>query len=50
MLVNFAVVSGGSALVAASLIAGTGTLTQTLGLLFGRLNTYFLKPSTTEIL
>merc|ERR1712079_991940 len=33
--VNFSVVSGGAALVAASLIAGTGYLTPALGLLFG---------------
>ena len=38
--VNFSVVSGGAALVAASLIAGTGYLTPALGLLFGELLEY----------
>ena len=33
--VNFSVVSGGSALVAASLIAGSSSLTPALALLFG---------------
>ena len=37
-LVNFSVVSGGAALVAASLVAGTGSLTPILGaLIFGML-------------
>ena len=50
MSVNFAVVSGGSALVAASLAAGTGTLTPTLGLLFGRLNRFFKKQAQQRFL
>ena len=41
--VNFSVVSGGAALVAGSLIVGTGTLTPALTILLGKIfneNTY----------
>ena len=35
IVVNFSVVSGGAALVAGSLVAGSGTLTPALALIFG---------------